>query len=102
MDRFIAIPTEPKKLQLSVFKIQYGQIYSMFITINDVNAFLFKIQYGQIYRARELTTGITNLIFKIQYGQIYRASYIAPSALITYLKSNMDRFIGMLSPFTIR
>ena len=49
MDRFIAVSAY-ESIQPSVFKIQYGQIYSLEHSIILLMFSVFKIQYGQIYR----------------------------------------------------
>ena len=50
MDRFIdkAVAEQYKS---KLFKIQYGQIYSINIAANTPLVIEFKIQYGQIYRS---------------------------------------------------
>ena len=117
MDRFIGVEKGINTATALVFKIQYGQIYSIrsLTPCYGAGASRFKIQYGQIYRLGESFKYVAPLAFKIQYGQIYRVfkkifKYTLEGFKIQYgqiysstilllihcildLKSNMDRFI---------
>ena len=48
MDRFIDAIIS-KALSSEIFKIQYGQIYSIYYFVDKIEFLTFKIQYGQIY-----------------------------------------------------
>ena len=119
MDRFIVLYNLTATLLCHIFKIQYGQIYSLFISYKIINHFLFKIQYGQIYSCKiwryyiqkrrfkiqygqiysnlGACTAVIFAEFKIQYGQIYRNEHYYIPIRNSDLKSNMDRFI--VEPF---
>ena len=49
MDRVIANGNNLKSISAFIFKIQYGQIYSVDYIGKTTVPVLFKIQYGQIY-----------------------------------------------------
>ena len=50
MERFIVTSSLPVELTVTIFKIQYGEIYS-FTSVQVTSKFsIFKIQYGEIYR----------------------------------------------------
>ena len=116
MDRFIVFSFAHSIRKRNMFKIQYGQIYSIYYFVDKIKFLAFKIQYGQIYSiyqsatARDFmclksnmdrfiallhnTNGFGTKRFKIQYGQIYRIFPKTVDYQSNSLKSNMDRFIG--------
>ena len=70
MERFIGIIIIFSYL-FSVFKIQYGEIYSYLLSQCKIPTDTFKIQYGEIYSMDNHDLISVWFIFKIQYGEIY-------------------------------
>ena len=62
--------------RISLFKIQYGEIYRMNRIADTIYKKLFKIQYGEIYRNESHIIYVSLTKFKIQYGEIYSFDYL--------------------------
>ena len=58
MDRFIVNVSTASPTTSSLFKIQYGQIYSDKSSESNYIYTSFKIQYGQIYRIKSPQTNV--------------------------------------------
>ena len=71
MERFIVLSAENFKPSIIKFKIQYGEIYRIFVSVVASFNFKFKIQYGEIYRELYSAVKRGDISFKIQYGEIY-------------------------------
>ena len=94
MDRFIEQTTNVLIRKGNIFKIQYGQIYSL----NPYKPFKrhfcdLKSNMDRFIAIYYFVDKIEFLAFKIQYGQIYSAKGEFINYFHKYLKSNMDRFI---------
>ena len=64
---------------------------------------VFKIQYGEIYSFAKLFLNPIHIPFKIQYGEIYSLSSMLPNLSLQDLKSSMERFIVFIiqTPFQL-
>ena len=70
MERFI-VNTQAMINLIKGFKIQYGEIYRIDLSIYIISNFQFKIQYGEIYSIACAKASPLVALFKIQYGEIY-------------------------------
>ena len=93
MDRFIGLRLYPFDIDKKLFKIQYGQIYSVVVRLIKQFKKNLKSNMDRFIAESNETDNYGATVFKIQYGQIYSFVIFVGCVGDQYLKSNMDRFI---------